>query len=109
MTLEEIGALGGLIFLFLFFLGVIFLILYFTRKKIVYQGAHDHIALYFDENIDSIIDEYDITFKNSLKKWKQNAYQRLDAITKATGEIKKKREKIDLRLASLEEEIAKIR
>lgn len=109
MTLEEIGALGGLIFLLLFFLGIIFLILYFSRKNIVYQGAHDHIALYFDENIDSIIDEYDITFKNSLKKWKQNAYQRLDVITKTTGEIQKKRENIDQRLSSLEEEIANLR
>ena len=109
MSLEEIGALGGLIFLLLFFLVIIFLILYFSRKSVVYHGTHDHVALYFDENIDSIIDEYDITFKNSLKKWKQNAYQRLDAVTKTTSEIQKKREKIDQRLSSLEEEIANLR
>ena len=109
MTLEEIGALGGLIFLFLFILVLIFLVLYFSRKKVIYQGTHDHIALYFDENIDSIIEEYDMATKNSLTKWKQDAYQRLETISKTTKTIQKKREKIDQRLSALEEEIANLR
>jgi hypothetical protein len=110
MSIEEIGALGGLIFLIL---ALIFVIFYFFfhngGKKVVFQGTHDHIGLYFEENMDSVIHEFDIASKNDVKKWKTDVYNSLDRFNKSTEELQKKREGIDQRLTALEEDVAQLK
>ncbi|MGA1848343.1 MAG: hypothetical protein ACMUHB_03290 [Thermoplasmatota archaeon] len=73
------------------------------RKK-----GPSHVDLYFKENFRTIMDEWDMVTRGSMKNFKKDMLKRLDSSGSRIKELENKRKGYDKRMAALDRELTRL-
>jgi hypothetical protein len=76
--------------------------------RLLFRRREDHVGTYFEGNFRTIMSEWDLINRPTLKQWKSEASKRLKSLDKDLTGIERMRTSIDNRLSNLDREIMKM-
>lgn len=80
----------------------------FMIVRLMFRRREDHVGVYFEGNFRTIMSEWDLINRPTLKQWKTEASKRMKLLEKDVTGIEKMRALIDNRLSALDKEIMKM-
>jgi hypothetical protein len=89
-------------------LAILILVTIYMMIRLMFRRREDHVGTYFEGNFRTIMSEWDLINRPTLKLWKSEASKRLKMIEKDVTGIEKMRTTIDNRLSTLDREIMKM-
>jgi len=87
------------------FIAVLLWLISSVRKK---KRGPSHVDLYFQENFRSIMDEWDMVTRGSVKDFKKDMQKRLESSGSRITELENKRKGYDRRLSTLDRELTRL-
>jgi hypothetical protein len=89
-------------------LAILIVITIYMIVRLMFRRREDHVGTYFEGNFRTIMSEWDLINRPTLKQWKTEASKRMKLLEKDVTGIEKMRALIDNRLSALDKEIMKM-
>jgi len=87
---------------------ILVLVTIYMIIRLIFRRREDHVGTYFEGNFRTIMSEWDLINRPTLKQWKFDASKRLKLLEKDLSGIEKMRTLIDNRLSALDKEIMRM-